>query len=434
MISVYGFAIIWKVKITKMMENNMEPKKPKKKTGLIIAALLLLLVGAGGGLWYYLGKGSAGDAVYIMPVSACAEFGTGAANRFSGVVEAEQTVDYKLDSSKTLLETLVEEGDIVHVGDVLFRYDTDSIKLDISQKKLDIQGLRAQITSNNERIAATTDDLEKMSLRNENQQTEYRIKAAQNELNALEASLEKAEVVCTVDGTVKSVGDTMSGSDVYISVMKTGDYVVKGKINEMNISQMPQGTKVVIRSRVDNTVWDGFVSRVDTSQTAGQENENYFGPDNGNQSSKYYFFVELSNSKGLFLGQHVIIEPVDGSGKTGLWLYEGYVGDAGSGNAYVWADDNGKLKKQPVKLGEYDEEIGSWEILEGLSINDYIAFPDETLREGMKTTTEYVYHEPEEGMYEENMDFGMMGEEDYGESFEEELNEPLEEEAEGELG
>jgi HlyD family secretion protein len=149
-----------------------------------VVVLLLLLAAAGGGLWYFLGRGTGEDAVYIMPVSSCAEFGTGAANRFSGVVEAEQTVDYKLDSSKTLLETLVEEGDVVHVGDVLFRYDTDSIKLEISQKKLDIQGLRAQITSNNERIAATADDLEKMSLRNENQQTEYRIKAAQNELNA----------------------------------------------------------------------------------------------------------------------------------------------------------------------------------------------------------------------------------------------------------
>ena len=92
----------------------------------------------------------------------------------------------------------------------------------------------------------------------------------------------------------------------------------------------------------------------------------------------------------------------------------------------------------PVKLGEYDEEIGSWEILEGLSINDFIAFPDETLHEGMKTTTEYVYNEPEEGMYEESMDFGMMGEEEYGESYGEEPYEPsegpAEDEGEGELG
>ena len=84
----------------------MEPKKPKKRTGLIVVVLLLLLAAAGGGLWYFLGRGAGEDAVYIMPVSSCAEFGTGAANRFSGVVEAEQTVDYKLDSSKTLLETL----------------------------------------------------------------------------------------------------------------------------------------------------------------------------------------------------------------------------------------------------------------------------------------------------------------------------------------
>ena len=380
----------------------MEQKKNNKTK--IIAAIAILAVAAGGFCaWYFLGRGGRGNAVYIVPVSSMAEFGMGNANRFSGVVEAQQTVDYQLDTSKTLKETYVEEGDHVKPGDLLFSYDTDSINLAIAQKRLDIQRERASITSNNELIAVTSDDLRRQELRNENLQTEYRIKALNNELTSLEASLQNANVTSSVEGTVKSVSDgtDTSGSNVYISIMKSGDYVIKGKVNEMNISQLPQGTNVVVRSRIDNNTWNGFVSKVDTGQTATDNNEMYYGGDTSNQSSKYYFYIELTSSEGLFLGQHVIVELADGNGKSGLWLYEGYLMDTDS-SPYVWADNNGKITKKSVKLGAYDEEIGSWEILEGLSINDYIAFPDESIREGQRTTTEYVYEEPadtfEEGM------------------------------------
>ena len=385
----------------------------KKKKTFIAIALILVLAAGGAGAWYLFGRGTSGNAVYIMPVSSFVDFGMGVTNRFSGVVEAQQTVDYKLDTSKTLKETYVNEGDTVHAGDPLFSYDTDSINLEIAQKKLDIQREQASITSNNELIAVTTDELYKQQLRNENLQTEYSIKALRNELNNLEASLQNAYVTSSVDGTVKYVSDGTGTSDVYVSVMKTGDYVVKGKVNEMNISSLPQGTKVVIKSRVDNTTWDGFVSRVDTGQTAQSENEYYYGMDSGNQSSKYYFYIELSSSRGLFLGQHVVVELADSTGKSGLWLYEGYIEDAGSKDPYVWADNNGKITKKHIKLGSYDEEIGSWEILEGLSINDYIAFPDGTIKEGQRTTTEYVYTEP------------VFDEGEYMETFEEEYNDTM---------
>ena len=377
----------------------------KKKKVFIAITLMLVLLAGGAGAWYFWGKGTTGNAVYIMPVNSFVDFGMGIANRFSGVVEAQQTVDYQLDTSKTLKETFVKEGDSVHVGDPLFSYDTDSINLEIAQKKLDIQREQASITSNNELIAVTADDLYRQQLRNENLQTEYRIKALRNELNSLQTSLQNAYVTSSVDGTVKYVNDGTGTSNVYISVMKTGDFVIKGKVNEMNISQLSQGTKVVIRSRVDNTTWDGFVSRIDTGQPAQSEGE-YYGIDSSNQSSKYYFYIDLSNSSGLFLGQHVVVELADGSGKSGLWLYEGYIEGADTKDPYVWADNNGKIVKKHVKLGAYDEEIGSWEVLEGLSINDWIAFPDGTIKEGQKTTTEYVYTEPEfndEGFYGEEV-------------------------------
>ena len=48
-----------------------------------------------------------------------------------------------------------------------------------------------------------------------------------------------------------------------------------------------------------------------------------------------------------------------------------------------------KLKKRKVELGETDNEMYTTEIKSGLSKDDYIAWVDDSYKEGMKTTTEY---------------------------------------------
>ena len=63
------------------------------------------------------------------------------------------------------------------------------------------------------------------------------------------------------------------------------------------------------------------------------------------------------------------------------------------GSAYVWAEHRGRLEKRSVTLGEYNDMMGTVNVLDGLTEEDYIAFPDETLcREGVSTT----HAEPEE--------------------------------------
>ena len=60
-----------------------------------------------------------------------------------------------------------------------------------------------------------------------------------------------------------------------------------------------------------------------------------------------------------------------------------------NGNSYVWVSERGKLKKRQVELGKTDEETFTTKIKSGLSEDDYIAWADDTYKEGMKTTTEY---------------------------------------------
>ena len=65
-------------------------------------------------------------------------------------------------------------------------------------------------------------------------------------------------------------------------------------------------------------------------------------------------------------------EGKDDQQKEGIWLYSNYVVQDDSG-AYVWAaNDKKRLEKRYVELGEYDEDLAEYEILSGLSLDDYI--------------------------------------------------------------
>ena len=91
------------------------------------------------------------------------------------------------------------------------------------------------------------------------------------------------------------------------------------------------------------------------------------------------------------LGQHVYIEGDNGQStkKKGIWLDASFIVSDDNGNSYVWVSERGKLKKRKVELGKTDEETFATKIKSGLSVDDYIAWADDSYSEGMKTTTEY---------------------------------------------
>ena len=108
-------------------------------------------------------------------------------------------------------------------------------------------------------------------------------------------------------------------------------------------------------------------------------------------SSKYPFYVELDSTDGLILGQHVYLEVLtEGEGEQpDFSLSSAFFCFEEDGSAYVWAEKKGKLEKRSVTLGAYDEMLDTYGVLDGLTAEDYIAFPDEQVcRVGAPTTHE----------------------------------------------
>lgn len=385
-------------------------KKKNMIIGGIVAGVLLIT----GVLWFLLGRGgtsSSDEFVYVSQVSAILGQGSlGIQQRFSGVVEPQQTYEVNVQQDRTVKEVLVEKGQEVSVGTPLFTYDTEQAQSDLAQAELDLDRLKNDIVNLNEQIATlekekrSAGEEEKLSYttqiqsaQNDIKKTEYSIKSKNMEIEQLKHNIENATVVSEAAGLVKSINQNNNqggyyddgSSNAFITILETGAYRVKGMVNEQNIYAVTEGQPVIIRSRVDDSIWYGTMGAVDTENSQSGNNNYYYGgmDESENQSSKYPFYVTLDSDEGLMLGQHVYIEMDMGQEeeKTGLWLPEYFISDLGA-KPYVWADNGrGKLEKREIVLGEYDADLMEYEILEGLTVEDAITFPEDMLEEGMAT-------------------------------------------------
>ena len=409
-----------------------------KKRIIIVLGILIAAGGIGTGVWYHFkgnGQSGTGDSiVYVSKVSVITGSETTAVNRFAGVVEPQKTVNVKIESGRKVKEVEVKTGEEVKAGQLLFEYDLSSIEDDLKQAQLDLDRLKNEQISLTEQIA--TLEAEKKKAKAEDQlsytieietnkmnlkKNEYSQKSKQSEIDKLQSATQNTEVRSEIDGVIQKIdtskmtsddgdsvddssamdssmssGDGSSDSSAFITILSTGAYRVKGKVNEQNRDSIVPGEAVIIRSRVDSSkTWKGTMGSVDVNNGTSDDSSNdmYMGmastsSDDQTTSTSYPFYVELDSSENLMLGQHVYIERDIGQDdqKDGLWLSDYYILDTDTNEPYVWAaNDKDRLEKRYVTLGKHDDDLGEYEIVDGLTKKDAIAFPTEALEEGEKT-------------------------------------------------
>lgn len=389
----------------------------RKKIGVIVAAGVIAVAAVIGGIWYF-GKGNSGsgksaDKVFVQKVSEIDKWNTGVNSSYSGIVESQETWDVNKDTERQVKEVLVAVGDTVDVGTPLFTYDTKEAENQIAQTKLEIESISNDISNYNSQI----DELQKekknapedqqfeyttqiQTLQTNIKQSEYDQKSKQADIDKYQQTIDNAVVTSKIAGVIKSInedGTDASGNTMaFMTVLATGDYRIKGKIDEQNVSYLTVGQEVIVRSRVDeNVTWKGTITAIDTETTADNNSNGSVSYMDGSDSSsegatKYPFYVTLDSTDGLILGQHVFIEPDYGQTevKEGIWLDESYIVQD-DGDPYVWAaNDRNKLEKRKVELGEYDDTLFKYEIVSGLTEEDYITWPMTGLYEGVTTVTD----------------------------------------------
>ena len=373
----------------------------KKWTALIPAVCLVLcLCGC-----------SSGNAVYVQSVEVLSNLGGIApGDHFLGMVVSEHVTKIDRDQEKSVKELLVQEGDDVKEGQELFSYDTEELQLSYDKKCLELEQLQASIESYTSQIKRLEQEragvsgteklrytLEIQTAQLDQKEAELKLKTKEKEVQQAADLLENSTVVSPINGRVQDINESGTNSQgekaAYITIQQIGSYRVKGVLGELQRGGIQEGDRVTMVSRTDDTkAWSGSVTLVDyENPSQGSDMDRYYGmsTDEMTTSSKYPFYVELDSTEGLMLGQHLYISlelPEDQP--AGIPIGSAFICYGEDGTAFVWAENKGKLEKRTVTLGEYNPMTDAQEVLTGIGLEDYLAFPDELCREGAPVTRE----------------------------------------------
>lgn len=389
-----------------------------KKLCAGVLAMALLLAGCGGEQ----------TPIPVVKVSMIARAGL-AGDSYAGVVVSENAVQIQRDTEQTVDELYVSEGDTVREGQQLFRYDVDALNLTLDRQELDLDRLKAEVQAKKKQITevekelktATGDtktqlNIQLRQLNTELTQAEYDQEDLEEEIKYTRKMIKNAVVKSPAAGTVRKIDEN---ADAYILIQQTDALQVQGVLNELNVNAgIAPGVPVEIVSRLDpEQIWTGIVTMVDFGNTSANSYDSQYGQaDLLSTSTGYPFYVTLDSVEGLLLGQHVYIRLAGvNSGSEGRVLIpESYLMDISYdeqtliASGAVWCpNEENKLVKQPVVLGEYMADIGCYVILEGLTLEGFVADPSNPeCKEGapadLRGESDFAFREtePEEGASE----------------------------------
>ncbi len=373
-----------------------------KKAAFVLALVMLMTCMAGCGK-------VEGEASVQSVSMICGLGSVGLADRFAGIVSPLGETKIKKNDSMAVSDIRVKVGDTVKEGDVLFTYDLSEARSNLEMAQLELEQLNATLEDQKAEVDRiqklmdeTYDDATKrqysLDLRTAKVNvltTQGNIATKKKDIEKLKTSTKNAAVTSPVNGEVQSInadGSTDNNGNAlpFMTVVETGGFRVKGYVNENNASVLTQGTAVVIRSRVSDQTWKGSIDSIDWNNA--QQTRSDYGDSDTAMSSKYPFYVKLEGKgDGLLMGQHVYIEPdygqEDETDANAINLPSYFINDA-DGNPWVWAKNSkDKLEKRDLTLGEYNGETDTYPVLDGLTAEDYIAFPDDSLKAGMACIT-----------------------------------------------
>ncbi|MGN7309869.1 efflux RND transporter periplasmic adaptor subunit [Alkalicoccobacillus gibsonii] len=386
----------------------------------IVLASVLVVGGTGFGVWHFT-NANAADGEFgefeIYP-ERVGDIGMGmesfSMQAFTGKIEAEKQEKVFMNPELgKIKETFVQEGDEIQEGDPLFEYEpveVEDTSLEIEQTQMELEMAYLQINQTQKKIDKLTKSIkkaekeEKEILQEELDQANYDLKVinletgqTQKRLDALKKTSETNAnvVVSKTTGIVQSINaDIADGAQneaanaPFIQIITNGDYLIKSQINELLIGTLEEGSEVLVTAKNGQEgEWVGTVTEIGKLPVSSEE-DSYGGyyEESNPQTSKYPFTVVLPEHEGLEIGYHVNVEPMMGdfeeeaSDQVVVWQGQVFEED---GLSYVWkVSEEMTWMKQEVEVGEMNDEMYTIEILSGLTVDDYVTYPDPAPTEG----------------------------------------------------
>ena len=211
---------------------------------------------------------------------------------------------------------------------------------------------------------------------------QFQIKMAEAEYKIMQTEVSDGKIYAQIDGEVVSLlseDEAMMLGQPILKISGGGGFYVEGTVSELEKDDLQIGQEVTIND------WNTGMTYVGTIESLGDfpSAEGYWNG-MGNPNASYYpFTVYLDGSADLQEGNYVSIMYGAATAENGLYLENPFLRTEG-GKSYVFLlGADGKLEKRYVTTGK--SLWGSYtEILDGITAEDYIAFPyGKGIREGV---------------------------------------------------
>ena len=203
---------------------------------------------------------------------------------------------------------------------------------------------------------------------------EFDIKVAESEYKIMLKEADDGQVTAEFDGVVINLLDPETAAatgEALLRVSGGGGYYVSGSVSELERDSLTVGQEVQVMS------WDTGMSYTGTIQEIGDypsEEENYYYP-YGSNLSYYPYQVFIEETADLRDGYYVsMMLGSSGEEESQLYINNAFVLDE-DGDKYVYVrNSQGILEKRKIRTGT--QLWGQYaQILDGLTAEDYVAFP-----------------------------------------------------------
>ena len=202
---------------------------------------------------------------------------------------------------------------------------------------------------------------------------EFSIKMAEADYKIMQTEASDGKVYADVDGVVVSLlteeEAQMTGQPL-MKISGGGGFYVEGYLSELDRDRITVGTEVTVNDWRSGMMYTGTIESIGDYPNA---NGNWNGM--GNPTATYYpFTVFVPDDADLQSGSYVSVMYAAGSSENGLYLENPFLRTEG-GQSYVYLrGEDGNLEQRFVTTGK--SLWGSYtEILDGITAEDFLAFP-----------------------------------------------------------
>ncbi|WMW80016.1 efflux RND transporter periplasmic adaptor subunit [Undibacterium cyanobacteriorum] len=300
----------------------------------------------------------------------------------TGSIQPERKADLRAEVSAIVMQVMRENGEVVRKGDLLARLDDTSFRdqlasseqaaraaqqtLDQAERQLErLKTLRASgMTS--------MQALEDAEIRRNNAQSE--LVAAKARVVAARQQVQRTEIRAPFDGIVSerkvSNGDTAQIGKEIMKVIDPTSLRFQGLVSAESVNVVKAGQSVSFRINGYDQQFVGKVRRVDPAANATTR-----------QVEVLVDFVGSSQPKvsGLYAEGRI-----EAGSSQALTVMSGALVRDGD-KTFVWALQDGLLKRLQITVGERDVRRGDYAVLSGLKAGDKVLRqPMSTFKDGSK--------------------------------------------------